>query len=131
MADYNLFTENSVFADSEVNTFCNQIFGHVFDTYPDKVSQMCIGGGVGLILQGKDPYHVKDVDIIVTDRQLFEDLQRDLPPLFRVSIRSSYLRFWLPTSKIWFEFWYVDKTANLVYYKGIPLERLEDILTYQ
>jgi len=131
MGKYNKFKELNVFADSDVNNWMDIIFDHVYSKYPDKQDDFFIGGGVGLILQGKKPYLIKDVDIIVTDRAMFIDLTNDIPNLIEGYNYKNYLRFWLKTSKIWLEFWYVDKTARLVDYNGIKLELDTDILKYK
>lgn len=128
---YKLFTVNKVFGEREVNEMCDKIFDFLHVNYSDKIEHLFIGGGVGLILQGREPYLIKDIDLIVTNREVFEKLSEELPKIIDCEIHRNYLRFWVKTKRVWFEFWFVDKEPNLVHYNGIPLELNTDILKYK
>lgn len=131
MARYNLFETNKVFVLDEINENCDRIFAHVKEVYPEKVNDLFIGGSVGLILQGEPAKIVKDIDIIVTDRTLFDKLFNDLPKEIPGDYKAQFSRFWIKTDVCLYEFWYVLKNANIVNYNGILLEKKSDILIYK
>lgn len=131
MARYTLFTDNNVFESGAVNEACDNIFNHVQDSHPDFIDKIFIGGSVGLILQGEPPTTVKDIDVIVTDRSLFTKLSGELGGVIGGSVTKEWMRFWIDIPEVKFEFWSVDKIANIVDYNGIALEKKSDILIYR
>ena len=123
--NYNKFLEASVFANKNINKVVDnlyQIIGNFFDE--NFKNNFIIVGSVAKNLQDIESSIVKDLDIQVTDKKLF-DFCKKLGKLteFEVNYNSFLKRIFIKTPFILIELWYNTEEVNIIEYQGIKIKK--------
>ena len=121
MPEYRHFTENSIFKNNYINAQADKLMTAIINLIPDAEEHIYIAGSLAKNMQDVINKPVKDLDIIVNDKKVFETLKT----IGRYTGQKVFLNKYTnriyvrATPNFLFEIWFNPKQETVIKKYGI------------